>query len=60
MNLDTAILVTTFVLAGASLLLSKRWVLQGTTARERQDAAELDTILRPALLFRTTAPVAMC
>jgi hypothetical protein len=60
MNLETAILVTTFALLSASLLLSGRKDLRNTMTRERRDASELDALFRPVLLFTTTAPVAHC
>jgi hypothetical protein len=60
MSLETAIFVTTFALLGASLLLSGKRDLQNTAERERRDAAELDALFRPVLLFTTTTPVAHC
>ncbi|MGZ3458748.1 MAG: hypothetical protein ACXU86_09600 [Archangium sp.] len=60
MRLETVILVTTFALLGASLLLSGKREPRSPAARARGDAAELDALVRPALLFTTTAPVAHC
>jgi hypothetical protein len=60
MNLDTAILVTTFALLGVSLLLSGRKSSRHTSVREHEESADLDALFRPVLLFTTTAPVAHC
>ena len=60
MRLETAILVTTFALMGASLLLSGKREPRSTMARQLRDAAELEALVRPALLFATTAQVAHC
>jgi hypothetical protein len=60
MNLETAILVTTFALLGASLLLSGRKNPRNTLRPEHGKDAELDALFRPVLLFTTTAPVAYC
>jgi hypothetical protein len=60
MNLGTTLLVTTFALLGASLLLSGRKNPHGTLRQEHRKDAELDALFRPVLLFTTTAPVAYC
>lgn len=65
MSLETAIFVTTFALLGASLLLSsKRDTRRRTVARGRRGNAaelhELHELVRPALLFTTTARIAHC
>lgn len=60
MNLELAIYVTTFAIIGASILLSGKRNPRSAAARERQHAEALDTLVRPMLLFTTTAPVAHC
>ena len=58
MNLELAIYVTTFALIGASMLLKRS--PRSVAASERQHAEALDALVRPMLLFTTTAPVAHC
>jgi hypothetical protein len=60
MNLELAIYVTTFALISASLLISGKRGARGAAARERQHAEALDALVRPMLLFTTTASVAHC
>jgi hypothetical protein len=60
MNIELAIYVTTFALISAGLLLSGKKELRNAVARERQDTAELEALMRPVLLFSVTAPVAHC
>jgi hypothetical protein len=61
MNLELAIYVTTFALISASLLMiSGKRGPRGAAAREREHAEALDALVRPMLLFTTTAPVAHC
>ncbi|WNG38141.1 hypothetical protein F0U60_33930 [Archangium minus] len=60
MRIELAIYVTTFALVSASILFSGRRELRSNAVRERKNAAELDALLRPMLLFSATAPVAHC
>lgn len=60
MNLELAIYVTAFALVGASMLLSSKWSPRNAAAREREHAEALDALVRPMLLFTTTASVAHC
>jgi hypothetical protein len=60
MNLELAIYVTTFAIIGASLLISGKRGPRSGAARERKHAEALDALVRPMLLFTTTAPVAHC
>ncbi|QRK07600.1 hypothetical protein JQX13_47690 [Archangium violaceum] len=60
MRIELAIYVTTFALVSASFLFSGRRELRSNTVRERKNAAELDELMRPLLLFNIKAPVAHC
>lgn len=60
MRFETAIIVTTFVFTGIRLLLSGRRNNQVLQEQERQHVAEVHELVRPVLLFSTTAPMAMC
>jgi hypothetical protein len=59
-NLEFAIYFTTFALIGASYLLSGKKELRAAAAQQRQYDAELETLVRPVLLFAMKAPVAHC
>ncbi|WP_147332738.1 hypothetical protein [Archangium gephyra] len=60
MNLELAIYVTTLALIGVSYLLSGKRELRNAAAQQRQHDAELETLVRPVLLFTMKASVAHC
>lgn len=60
MNFELAIYVAAFAIIGASMLISGKRNPRSAAARERQHAEALETLVRPMLLFTTTASVAHC
>jgi hypothetical protein len=60
MNIERVIYFTTFALIGASYLLSGKRELRAAAIQQRQYDAELETLVRPVLLFAMKAPVAQC
>jgi hypothetical protein len=60
MRLEIAIYVTTFAIVSASLLLGRKGSRASTNAAQALPPPELDALVRPMLLFRTTALMAHC
>ncbi|PTL78331.1 hypothetical protein [Vitiosangium sp. GDMCC 1.1324] len=60
MTTELAIYVTAFAIITAGLLLSGKRELRNAAAQKRKNAAEIDALVRPVLLFTTTTPVAHC
>ncbi|WP_375765883.1 hypothetical protein NR798_29825 [Archangium gephyra] len=60
MNLELAIYFTTFAIIGASYLLSGKKEQRAAAAQQLKYDAELESLVRPMLLFAMKAPVAHC
>jgi hypothetical protein len=60
MSLEIAIYVTTFAVISASLLLGRKSRRATTNAAESFQHPEIEKLVRPLLLFSTTAPMVHC
>ncbi len=60
MSLEIAIYVTTFAIISASLLLGRKGSRATANAADPLQHPELEKLVRPMLLFSTTAPMAHC